>query len=60
MKHWIIWFRSAGRVAFAALLQEFSWRYNRRHLQPDMFQDLLREVTSKAPLTYKELTQRTF
>ena len=41
-------------------LQEFCWRYNRRHLQGDMFQTLMREVTSKAPLTYKELTQRTF
>jgi transposase-like protein len=41
-------------------LQEFCWRYNRRHLQGDMFQTLMREVASKAPLTYKELTQRTF
>jgi transposase-like protein len=41
-------------------LQEFSWRYNRRKLQPFMFQALLTELTRKEPLTYKKLTRETF
>jgi transposase-like protein len=41
-------------------LGEFCWRYNRRHAQASMFDTLLSEVTTKKPLTYKELTQRTF
>lgn len=41
-------------------LQEFSWRYNRRGMQPFMFQTLLSELTKKKPLTYKKLTRETF
>lgn len=41
-------------------LQEFCWRYNRRRLQPFMFQALLSELTKKEPLTYKKLTQEVF
>ncbi len=41
-------------------LQEFCWRFNRRKLQPFMFQTLLRELTQKKPLTYKKLTRETF
>lgn len=41
-------------------LQEFSWRFNRRHLQPFMFQTLLAELVTKKPLTYKTLTRETF
>jgi len=41
-------------------LQEFCWRYNRRGMQPFMFQTLLRELTQKKPLTYKKLTRETF
>jgi hypothetical protein len=41
-------------------LGEFCWRYNRRHLQPWMFQTLLREVATKPPVTYKKLTREIF
>jgi transposase-like protein len=41
-------------------LQEFCWRYNRRKLQPFMFNTLLTELTKKKPLTYKKLTREVF
>lgn len=41
-------------------LQEFCWRYNRRKLQPWMFETLMRELVTKEPLTYKKLTRETF
>jgi transposase-like protein len=41
-------------------LQEFCWRYNRRKLQPWMFDTLLREVATKKPMTYKTLTREVF
>jgi len=41
-------------------LQEFSWRYNRRGMQPFMFNTLLTELTKKEPLTYKKLTREVF
>ena len=43
-----------------AYLQEFCWRFNRRHMQPWMFDVLLREVASGKPLTYTTLTRLTF
>jgi transposase-like protein len=41
-------------------LQEFCWRYNRRKLQPWMFDTLLREAVTKKPMTYKTLTREVF
>jgi transposase-like protein len=41
-------------------LQEFCWRFNRRHMQPMIFPTLLRELTQKKPLTYKKLTREVF
>jgi transposase-like protein len=41
-------------------LQEFCWRYNRRGMQPFMFQTLLTELTKKKPLTYRKLTREVF
>jgi transposase-like protein len=41
-------------------LQEFCWRYNRRHLQPMMFETLATELLTKKPLTYKKLTREVF
>lgn len=38
-------------------LQEFCWRYNRRRMQPFMFNTLLTEVATKKPMTYKTLTR---
>ncbi|MGB8772450.1 MAG: transposase [Candidatus Korobacteraceae bacterium] len=41
-------------------LQEFCWRFNRRHMQPWLFDILLREVANGKPLPYKTLTQQVF
>jgi transposase-like protein len=41
-------------------LQEFCWRYNRRAMQPHMFQTLTRELVAKKPLTYRNLTREVF
>jgi transposase-like protein len=41
-------------------LQEFCWRFNRRHMQPWLFDILLREVANGKPLPYKTLTRETF
>jgi transposase-like protein len=41
-------------------LQEFCWRYNRRGMQPFMFNTLLTEVAAKKPMTYKTLTREVF
>jgi transposase-like protein len=41
-------------------LQEFCWRFNRRHMQPLIFETLLRELVTKKPLTYKTLTREVF
>ena len=41
-------------------LQEFSWRWNKRHMQPWLFDILLREVANGKPLTFKTLTRETF
>lgn len=41
-------------------LQEFCWRFNRRSLQPWMFETLMRELVTKKPLTYKTLTREVF
>ena len=41
-------------------LQEFCWRFNRRRMQPFMFDALLAELASKKPMTYKTLTREVF
>ncbi len=41
-------------------LQEFCWRYNRRSIQPWMFETLTRELVTKKPLTYRKLTREVF
>jgi len=41
-------------------LQEFCWRFNRRRMQPFMFNTLLAELTKKEPMTYKKLTREVF
>jgi len=41
-------------------LQEFCWRFNRRHMQPHLFDILLHEVATGKPLTYRTLTQQVF
>lgn len=41
-------------------LGEFCWRFNRRHMQPHIFQEIAHQLTHKAPLPYKKLTRETF
>ena len=41
-------------------LQEFCWRFNRRHMQPFMFGTLLHELVTKKPMTYRYLTREVF
>jgi ISXO2-like transposase domain len=36
-------------------LQEFCWRFNRRHMQPEMFDALLHEVATKKPTDIQEV-----
>lgn len=41
-------------------LQEFCWRFNRRRMQPFMFDALLAELAASKPMTYKTLTREVF
>jgi transposase-like protein len=53
-------YHKLGKDHLDSYLGEFCWRYNRRNAQPWMFQNLLREVASKKPMTYKTLTREIF
>jgi transposase-like protein len=53
-------YHKMSRDHMDAYLQEFCWRFNRRHMQPWMFDTLLREVANGKPLTYKSLTREVF
>jgi hypothetical protein len=48
------------RILLDSYLQEFCWRFNRRHAQPSMFDTLLGELAAKPPMTYKKLTREVF
>ncbi|PYV47835.1 MAG: hypothetical protein DMG94_04935 [Acidobacteria bacterium] len=41
-------------------LTEFCWRFNRRGMQPVMFGEMLRELVTKKPMTYRHLTREVF
>jgi transposase-like protein len=41
-------------------LQEFSWRWNNRHMQQDLFDMLLVKLSGKEPLPFKKLTREVF
>ena len=41
-------------------LQEFCWRFNRRALQPQLFDMALHNLSERKPLTFKKLTQEIF
>jgi hypothetical protein len=41
-------------------LSEFSWRFDRRHLQPQLFDLALHNLAERKPLTFKRLTQQIF
>jgi predicted ATP-grasp superfamily ATP-dependent carboligase len=41
-------------------LGEFCWRFNRRHMQPYMFDLALRNLSERKPLPFKKLTREVF
>jgi transposase-like protein len=41
-------------------LQEFSWRWNNRHMQPQLFDMLLSKLSESKPLTFRKLTREVF
>jgi transposase-like protein len=41
-------------------LAEFCWRFNRRSMQPWIFETLTKELVTKKPLTYRHLTREVF
>jgi transposase-like protein len=41
-------------------LSEFCWRFNRRGMQPFIFETMAKEMTTKKPLPYKKLTREVF
>ncbi len=53
-------YHKMSRDHMDSYLQEFCWRFNRRHMQPWLFDILLREVANGKPLTYKTLTREIF
>jgi transposase-like protein len=53
-------YHKLSRDHLDSYLSEFSWRFNRRHMQPQMFDVLLGKVAAGKPLTYKKLTRETF
>jgi len=53
-------YHKMSRDHMDSYLQEFCWRFNRRHMQPWMFDVLLREVANGKPLTYRTLTREIF
>jgi len=53
-------YHKMSRDHMDSYLQEFCWRFNRRHMQPWLFDILLREVANGKPLTFKTLTREVF
>ena len=53
-------YHKLSRDHLDSYLQEFSWRWNKRHMQPWLFDILLREVANGKPLTFKTLTREVF
>ena len=41
-------------------LTKFCWRFNRRGMQPVMFGEMLLELVTKKPMTYRHLTREVF
>jgi ISXO2-like transposase domain len=53
-------YHKLSRDHMDSYLSEFCWRFKRHHLQPYLFDILLRELSGHKPLTYKHLTQKVF
>ena len=53
-------YHKMSRDHMDSYLQEFCWRFNRRHMQPYLFDILLGELAGHKPLTFKRLTREIF
>jgi transposase-like protein len=53
-------YHKMSRDHMDSYLQEFCWRFNRRHMQEHMFDLSLHNLTQRKPLPYKKLTREIF
>ena len=53
-------YHKMSRDHMDSYLQEFCWRFNRRHMQAYLFDMALRNLGEHKPLTFKHLTQQVF
>lgn len=53
-------YHKMSRDHMDSYLQEFCWRFNRRHMQEHMFDMSLHNLTQRKPLPYKKLTREIF
>jgi transposase-like protein len=53
-------YHKMSRDHMDAYLQEFCWRFNRRHMQEHLFDMALRNLGDHKPLTFKKLTREIF
>jgi hypothetical protein len=53
-------YHKMSRDHIDSYLSEFSWRFDRRHLQPQLFDLALHNLAERKPLTFKRLTQQIF
>ena len=51
-------YHKMSRDHMDSYLQEFCWRFNRRHMQPYLFDILLGELAGHKPLTYRGLLSK--
>jgi transposase-like protein len=53
-------YHKMSRDHIDSYLSEFSWRFDRRHMQPQLFDLALHNLAERKPLTFKKLTQEIF
>jgi transposase-like protein len=53
-------YHKMSRDHMDSYLSEFCWRFNRRHMQPYLFDMALRNLGDHKPLTFKKLTREIF
>ena len=53
-------YHKMSRDHMDSYLQEFCWRFNRRHMQEHLFDMALRNLGDHKPLTFKKLTREIF
>lgn len=53
-------YHKMSRDHMGSYLEEFCWRFNRRHMQPEMFDMALTNLAARKPLPFKKLTRENF